>query len=196
MTLAEIRASGTSIELKPDGGMGVRGASPTVIEAIKQNKAAIIATLKRERLDGIDYHDSKVYWSLNVLYNNWYSLPESEERSSALRLCSKWDNALTDNFKAGAQMIIEEQPMLELLAESAPLEGHALRRTLSAMVGDMSQPVTPRTVSTSALDGPAHVAVAEPKQFGLLDEPAPAHTTQESRPVPQEPRRATYAGLG
>lgn len=76
MTLAEMRHRGAIIELK-DGGINVRRTTDAITAALTQNKAAIIATLKRERLDGIDYHDSKVYWSLNVLYDNWHRLPNS-----------------------------------------------------------------------------------------------------------------------
>lgn len=172
MTLAQLRHQGVTINLKQDGGLGVVGAAPPVIEAIKQNKASIIETLKRERLDGIDYHDSKLYWSLNVLYDSWYSLPESEERLGALRLCSKWDSALTDNFALGCQMVIEEQPMLELLAESAPLEGVTLHRTLSAMVGEMPQKQTQtqtKTVDRSALDEPTRKPTSDtPAQSDLF----------------------------
>ncbi|MEB4998956.1 hypothetical protein RXP20_28815, partial [Pseudomonas aeruginosa] len=133
MTLAEMRHRGAIIELK-DGGINVRRTTDAITAALTQNKAAIIATLKRERLDGIDYHDSKVYWSLNVLYDNWHRLPNSEERDNALLLLRRWDNVLTDNFRDGARMVAEEQPMLELIAESVPLAGVTLHRAVSEIV--------------------------------------------------------------
>lgn len=202
MGLAEIRATGASIDLKADGGLGVRGASPGIIEAIKQNRAAIIATLKRERLDGIDYHDSRVYWSLKVLYDNWFYMPESDERSNALRLCARWDNALTDNFALGVQMVVDEQPMLELIAASVPLEGSALVAEIKLMSAATHVDLAGATAKTAprashaALDGPAPIpatkharqSLDEPAQLGLLDATSPE--------LQLEPRRATYAGLG
>jgi hypothetical protein len=96
-------------------------------------------------------------------------------------------------------MIIDEQPMLELLAESAPIEGHALYGLLKQMAADVSQPVTPRTVSVSALDGPTVTQdTTEPKQLGLLDaiEPVPSHISKVPAHIATTERRATYAGLG
>lgn len=155
--ISTLRAAGLRFSLRQDGKVGVTGftaANESIKAQLPSVNAELVAVLQYEAKHGIPVENMGLYCWLSSCYDRWYWTAECPERTAALALLMKWNNALTDNFEAGRSLILFEHSKLAPLAANRALEGHALHAAVSGLA---NAPV----VDAGAFGAPAGGAVLD-----------------------------------
>lgn len=162
--IADLRASGLRFSLRPDGTVGASGFSPQnerLKPSLSIHKPEILRALKYEERFGVPFEHSSIYCHLSRLFDCWLSSTDCEERTRALGLLSRWNNALTDDLKSGCALVVREQPLLEVLSHNRVLEGAELRAVVSSIV-------KAPTVDLGALGAPSPGPAVATVDLGVL----------------------------
>jgi len=187
-TLAIIRASGVWPTLQGDGLALPPATPPGILDQLREHKPQIIATLSAEIMDGINYSDSPLYVLLSRHFDDWYMQCDSDERTQALSLLSKWDEALWLDLTTGAKLVTDEWPIMARLMENRPLSGKALVAAAQCMADAIPRPIAVKPAEPP----PALCLIAtpsftvpkpEPRQegFGFFDPlPKPAQPAAQT----------------